>query len=105
METRAKDDFLKRLCTKLQFDNWFIVPRINTGGGLVLYWKSKINLHVLNSSPRLAIYGFYGNLVTANREHSWALFKHLCLQINFPWLCIGDFNEIVKLEEKMGGAS
>ena len=51
METRAKDDFLKRLCTKLQFDKWFIVPRINTGGGLVLYWKSEIDLHVLNSTP------------------------------------------------------
>lgn len=51
METRAKDDFLKRLCIKLQFDNWFIVPRINTGGDLVLYWKSEIDLHVLNSSP------------------------------------------------------
>lgn len=51
METKVRDDVLKRLCSKLQFDNFFIVPRINTGGGLVLYWKNKVDLHVLNSSP------------------------------------------------------
>ena len=48
--------------------------------------------------------GFYGNLVMANREHSWALLKHLCLQMDIHWLCGGDFNEIVKVEEKMRGA-
>ena len=49
--------------------------------------------------------GFYGNPVIANREHSGALFKHLCLQIDLPWFCIGDFNEIVKAEKKTSGAS
>ncbi|KAL4632173.1 hypothetical protein ACB092_04G033300 [Castanea dentata] len=98
METKAKDDFLKRLCSKLQFDNFFIVPRINTGGGLVLYWKNGIDLHVLNSSTTYidAVVNlglndtwrftrFYRNPVTTNWEHSWALLKHLCLQIDLPW--------------------
>jgi len=51
METKAKNDVLKRLCSKLQFDNFFIVPRINTSGGLVFYYKNEVDLHVLNSSP------------------------------------------------------
>ena len=25
--------------------------------------------------------------------------------MDLPWFCVGDFNEIVKSEEKMGGAS
>ena len=50
------------------------------------------------------ITGFYENPITANLEHSWALLKHLSLKLNLPWLCMGDFNEIVKAEEKMGGA-
>ncbi|XP_075636954.1 uncharacterized protein LOC142609252 [Castanea sativa] len=87
-------------------------------GGLVLYWKDEINLHVLNSSPTFIeavvnpglddarrFTGFYGNPVTANREYSWALLKHICLQMDLPWFCIGEFNVIVKSEEKMGGAS
>ena len=48
--------------------------------------------------------GFYGNPITANREHSWVLLKHLCLKMEIPWLCVGDFNEITKVEEKKGGA-
>ena len=47
--------------------------------------------------------GFYGDPVTANWEHSWALLKHLHLKMDLPWICVGDFNEIVKAEEKMGG--
>lgn len=47
--------------------------------------------------------GFYGNPVMANQEHSWALLKHLCLKLELLWLCVTDFNEIVKTEEKLGG--
>ena len=51
METRSKEGFLKKLCSKLHADNVFIVPRTNTGGGLALYWKDSIDLHVMSSSP------------------------------------------------------
>ena len=50
METRSKESFLKNLWSKLGLDNVHIVPRLNTGGGLALYWKKGINLHVLDSS-------------------------------------------------------
>lgn len=32
------------------------------------------------------------------------LLKHLCLKMDLPWLCVGDFNKIVKAEEKMDSA-
>ena len=82
-----------------------------------MFWKNEINISILDSlpshidamvNPRMddawQIRGFYKNPVTANREHFWALLKHLSLKLNLPWLCMGDFNEIVKAEEKMGGA-
>ena len=118
METRSKEQFLKKLCSKLKFENVHIEPRMNTGGGLALYWKNGIDLKVLESSPTFIdavvnpgmddawrLTGFYGNPITANREHSWALLKHLCLKMDIPWLCMGDFNEIIKAEEKKGGAN
>ena len=40
----------------------------------------------------------------ANWEDSWSVLRHLSSQINLPWVCIGDFNEITKLSEKLGGA-
>ena len=118
METRSKEQYLKKLCSKLKLENVHIEPRVNTGGGLALYWKNGIDLKVLDSSPTFIdavvnpgmddawrLTGFYGNPITANREHSWALLKHLCLKMDIPWLCMGDFNEIIKAEEKKGGAN
>ena len=82
-----------------------------------MFWKNEINISILDSSPShidavvnprvddaWRIIGFYENPITANWEYSWALLKHLSLKLNLPWLCMGDFNEIVKAEEKMGGA-
>ena len=47
METKAKDNHLKRLCSKMHMENVFIEPRVNTGGGLALYWKDGLNLKVI----------------------------------------------------------
>ena len=75
METRSKESFLKKLCSKLHIENVFIVPRTNTRGGGV------VSL-------------FIGGMVL----------KHICLKMDLPWLCVRDFNENFKAEEKMGGA-
>jgi len=32
------------------------------------------------------------------------LLKHLCLKLDLPWLCVRDFNENTKAEEKKGSA-
>ena len=38
------------------------------------------------------------------RKHeSWTLLKHLHSRSTAPWLCCGDFNEILTMEEKQGG--
>ena len=83
---------------------------------MALYWKNGIDLKVSDSTPTYIdvvvnpgmddawwLTSFYGNLVTANREHSFVLLKHLCLKMDISWLCVGDFNEITKVEEKKGG--
>ena len=64
-------------------ENVFIKPRVNTGGGLALYWKDGLNLKVIDSTPTFIdtivnpgmddgwrLMGFYRNLITANQEHS-----------------------------------
>ena len=94
-----------------------IVSKQNTRGGLALFWKFEINLHIIDTSPShidvvinpgvddtWQFIGFYENPMTANREHSWEMLKHLNLKLELPWLCVGDFNEIVRNKEKMGVA-
>lgn len=46
METKKKKSYLERLRCRLKFDNLFIVPRRNLGGGLALLCKNDLKLHV-----------------------------------------------------------
>ena len=46
--------------------------------------------------------GFYGDLDTTNRENSWSLLRVLSRRFSLPWICMGDFNEILLGEEKLG---
>ena len=80
-------------------------------------WKNELDLHIWTFSPyhinamvnpriddAWRITGFYGALETVNWEDSWSLLHCLSSQLDFPWVCIGDFNKITRLKEKLGGA-
>ena len=44
--------------------------------------------------------GFYGHPNLIKREEGWNLLKYLKNSISRPWLCMGDYNEIVTQSEK-----
>jgi hypothetical protein len=46
--------------------------------------------------------GVYGAPETHNRSKIWDLIRRLEGLYQLPWCCLGDFNEIVKLEEMHG---
>ena len=100
----------------MQFHRW-VVPREGRSGGLALFWKSTVNLKV-ESSHRYFIdaaidkgiegewrlTGFYGEPKTTRRWEARDKLWQLKSRLGVPWLCLGDFNEITKQEEKVGGA-
>lgn len=47
--------------------------------------------------------GFYGDPQRQRRKNSWYLMRFLRAQLNLPWLCIGDFNEVLEANEHIGG--
>ncbi|KAF4350615.1 hypothetical protein G4B88_000705 [Cannabis sativa] len=92
------------------------VDRVGLSGGLLLMWKDDIKVQVLSSSPGHILAtvagsgfspwfftGFYGNPDASQRHFSWRLLRDLRKEVQGPWLCIGDFNEISSLSEKVGG--
>ena len=46
---------------------------------------------------------FYGEPDTQKRIESWDLLRNLNQKFRVPWLCSGNFNELVRNEEKLGG--
>ena len=53
---------------------------------------------------RLALHRILQSTKVANQEDSWSVLRHLASQLDLPWVCVSDFNEITKVEEKFGGA-
>ena len=68
--------------------------------------NSHINVVVCDSpsSKPWRATGFYGHPNTNKRYISWHLLDSLSTQCNLPWVVLGDFNEILYSNEKLGGA-
>ena len=116
-ETWADEARLDRTLSKINFDQKWVLPRLNRGGGLVLFWKNSINIDVVdshrycidtiingNTENAWRFTGFYGEPETHRRGEAWSKLRSLNSSMNIPWICGGDFNEIVRQEEKWGGA-
>ena len=95
-----------------------MVPKVRHSGGLVLYWRSLINLTIeglnkyyinaivdkgLESEWRFT--SFYGEPNIARRNEAWIKLRSLNSRPERPWLCCGDFNDIIIQDEKLGGAT
>ena len=74
---------------------------------------NELNLHIRTFSPHhidavvnprvdnaWGFTSFYGAPEFDNREDFWTVLCHLRSQLNLPWVCIEDFNEIMQFQEK-----
>nr|POF09817.1 hypothetical protein CFP56_67425 [Quercus suber] len=99
----------------LQFGHHHGVLKISRGSGLALFWKKNFDLHiesfslnhidVLINKGKTNVWhfvGFYGAPETHLRTESWDLLRSLHKKFSVPWICAGDFNELLKSHEKLG---
>uniref|UniRef100_A0A2N9J2I4 DUF4283 domain-containing protein n=1 Tax=Fagus sylvatica TaxID=28930 RepID=A0A2N9J2I4_FAGSY len=91
IETWADDPQLESLRIQLHFANNYSQSHIDTiiDGRSEEAWRFTC---------------FYGAPETHHRHQSWDLLRSLHSQFSIPWCCAGDFNEIIRLEEKQGRA-
>ena len=116
METKQSVDEMWKIQADLPCRCMLAVPSIHRSGGLALFWMEEIDLHIQtftlhhidalifngsNTSWRLT--GFYGWPDGQSKHESWQLFKHLHTRSSTPWICVGDYNEIMASNEKQGG--
>jgi hypothetical protein len=95
-----------------------LVRTLGMKGGIALLWSPEVEVR-LESYDKLHIdvtvhpisselgdwrfTGFYGESKRELRYRSWDLMKLLVSRTNLPWLCAGDFNEVLLAQEQFGG--
>ncbi|GLU10723.1 hypothetical protein SLE2022_275090 [Rubroshorea leprosula] len=115
-ETLLDGRGMDRIRQRLRFHNCFTVDKIGRSGGLVMLWTSEVSLSLLSYSTnhidmevegmggcKWRLTGYYGCPERHRRRRSWALLRELASRSLLPWLICGDFNDILRQDEKVGG--
>ena len=116
METKQTIAEMRNLCHDLNFQSVLAVPCEGRKGGLGMFWKAECNLHIQTFSPNhidahilgdnqqpWRLTGFYGRPEGHRKHESWFFLRHLHARASLPWVCMGDFNEILHSTKKQGG--
>ena len=117
METKLDVRKMEVLRVKLRFKFCFTVPSLGRHGGLALLWNDPAHITIHNFSQNhidshislnwritWRFTDFYGFPKGHRKRESWALLDKLHDMDSLSWLSMGDYNEIVSLEEKSGQA-
>lgn len=113
MEIPSEMDYLRAFW---KFNNCFVVDCEDRRGGLSMLWTSDIDLKITSFSlnhidctigkvddpDRWQLTGFYGANEVGRRHITFGLLKTLVGVSNLPWLCVGNFNELISHDEKLG---
>ncbi|KAG2561483.1 hypothetical protein PVAP13_8KG161604 [Panicum virgatum] len=99
LETRMNEEHARGVQRALGFPNAIVVKSEGRSGGLILMWRGDVeNLRVV----QWQFTGFYGEPRRERRKESWYLMRFLRAHSSVPWLCVGDFNELLAAEEQIG---
>lgn len=107
LETQVHKTRVEKLKFTIGFDNSFAVRSSGRSGGLGIFWNNKTRVQILpfsqyNIDVIIKEDGFepwrltsvYGEAQVTERHKTWDLLKHIKSANPFPWVCIGDFNEV-----------
>ena len=115
METQISKYRVENLRYTLSFDNSFAVNSSGRSGGLGLFWNNDVLLSIQKYSnyhidtiisehgkePRRMSF-IYGEPNRSLRYRTWDIMKQMRSDTDLPWVCMGDFNEILRREEQLG---
>lgn len=115
LETLVCRNKIEVLKIESKFDCCFSIDRLGRGGGLAVFWRSSSLVTLMGFSQNHVgmvivgpdmfewrLTGFYGFLGRRRRRESWNLIRALSRRSNLPWVCMGDFNDMLSVEDKWG---
>ncbi|KAL0449046.1 UNVERIFIED_CONTAM: hypothetical protein Slati_1461000 [Sesamum latifolium] len=114
-ETKCKARRCDRIKESLNYHG-LGVDSVGKGRELLLLWRKDIDVWLQSFSAhhidvtvksddcpaRWRFTNFYGYSELAKRKEGWDLLRRLSQTFVRPWLCAGDFNEVLAQHEKQG---
>ncbi|XP_021852525.2 uncharacterized protein [Spinacia oleracea] len=117
METMIDAKVLEKIKNRCGFSNGVCISSVGKSGGMGFRWrdlrvdtisysKHHYDVNVLddNNAPLWCAVDIYGWPKQANKHYTWSLMSTLKEACSIPCIMFGDFNEVVSLMEKDGGA-
>lgn len=109
---------IKELRIKHGFAQCFSVDRVGRSGGLAIFWRNNVHCEITSYSRNHINVNFFNNTVASwsvscfygypertRRKDSWDFLRRLAGLAQLPWVVIGDFNDLLAVEDKWGGVS
>lgn len=107
---------VESISKKLQFQHLFLENPMGIAGGLALMWHEEVTLKVKDNSKQfidvectdpvskyvMQITFVHASTNFGERLLLWQTLKALKPRSSTPWICMGDFNEILYVWEKVG---
>ncbi|KAF7131796.1 hypothetical protein RHSIM_Rhsim09G0065000 [Rhododendron simsii] len=117
METKNNKVKLETIRRRLNFEFSSYVDPEGLAGGTALWWNKDISVEVDFSNKNLvhtvlydkaessswAATFVYGCPSCAGKEKVWNELRGIANSEILPWLCIGDFNQVLNAGDKFGG--
>ncbi|KAF7124152.1 hypothetical protein RHSIM_Rhsim12G0088700 [Rhododendron simsii] len=119
MESKNNKVKMETIHRKLGFAFGFYVDPVGFSGGLALWWNKENDLEVdgasknfihviitdLKDSSRWAATFVYGCPERSGCAPVWNTIRSIAHSERLPWLCVGDFNQVMTAEDKLGGVA
>ncbi|KAK2377607.1 hypothetical protein QL285_078261 [Trifolium repens] len=114
-ETLSKSSQMERIRVLLKFDSCLSIDVEGRSGGLAILWNDKVRCRIINycrnfinvevddvekGGWRLTCY--YGYPERGRRRQAWDMLRDLRNMSPLPWCIIGDFNDLLSQEDKLG---
>ncbi|GJU09942.1 reverse transcriptase [Tanacetum coccineum] len=115
METRLHDTEIQGIRRCFLDFNFLVVNPVRRAGGLMLCWNKDLNVQITSFSKHHVNFsviedtgrewrgsGIYGWPTNQDKYRTWMLLRSIKSLSTLPWVCFGDFNEVLYSFEKVG---
>lgn len=122
-ETRKSSQEMLSMRHSLRLSNLFPVSCAGSGrsraGGLCLLWNDDVVVKIVHASlnhvlcrvehpmvaTKMQILAVYSFPEERRNERTWELIRRFKPPDSVPWICLGDFNDVLSPMDKLGGDS